>query len=331
VIFFMYFKAMNKSTALCAIACAAVFTMPFAEVLDNAAITGFQLLEEPVNPVAIAMGSAGTALPSRGFAYYNPALPSLSRAPYVSVEYAGYPAGDYSHPQFETAWPFKKWFAGVSLQTQSIDDITSTDYFGRIGSEFSAQTTHAAVAAGFTKGHFSAGLSLNGVQERIAEYSGYAVTAGVGAVFSAYPGKLIFGISAIHAVGSTTGMLDTSLTWGEGARLPKTGRAGVSWTDTIKKFGYSAAVDAVFRNADRRIMVPVGIEIRPFEQVAIRAGKRFNHDTELFNIGAGLNIQPLSFDFSYTVPKLVAEIEPKWCISLTYMLKERITRRATKV
>jgi hypothetical protein len=315
-----------RTTNICSILLAGlVFQALPSEVLHNAGLTGFQLLEEPVNPVSIAMGSAGTALPSRAFAYYNPALPALSRAPYICVEYGGNPTADFSHPQFETAWPFSKWFAGFSLQTGTIDDIIGTDEFGAIGSTFAAQTTHGAITAGFTKNKVSVGLCLNGVQERIGEYVGYAVTFSAGAVYCPIPGKLVFGLSAMHGTGSTTSMLDTVADWGTGARLPKTGRFGASWTDSIKSVGYTVVIDAVFRNSDRRIMIPAGIEIRPFEQVAIRAGKRFNHDTELFNFGGGLTIDPLTLDVSFIVPKLVDDIEIKPQFSITYMLKNRIT------
>ncbi|MBD3392969.1 MAG: hypothetical protein GF418_12760 [Chitinivibrionales bacterium] len=302
-------------------------TPGLAAVRANAANVGFQLLEEPVNPVLIGMGSAGTAVPSRGFAYYNPALPALAGRPYVSLEYGGHPAGDLRSPLFETAWPFQKWFIGASAFTAAVDGIISTDWFGRINenAEFSWQTTHLALTVGRIRSNrFAIGVCLNGVQERLAEYVSYGLSASAGAVASPLPGKLTIGLSAFH-LGTATSMLDTALDWGEGARFPKSGRLGVAWIDTLKTIGYSAALDIVFRNADKRIMVPAGIEIRPIEQVALRIGKRFNHDTEILNLGAGLDIAPLSGDFSFVIPKLVDDVELKYRVAVTYTLKKKIS------
>ncbi len=312
----------NRFAAAAAGLVAVLCAVAAADVRTNAANVGFQLLEEPINPMLLGMGSAGTANASRGFSYYNPALPALLEKPYLSVEYGRYSAGDLQRGHFETAWPFAKWFVGASAHTEAIDDIISTDYFGRVSPNetFSSQLTTIALDAGLVRGHFALGLCLNGTQERIAEYRAYALSASAGVVYSPIPRKLVFGLSAFH-LGMSTSMIDTTYDWGEGARLPKTGRFGVAWTDTIKGIGYTAVADVVFRNADLRVMVPVGVEVRFLEQVAVRIGKRINHDTEILNLGAGLSLPPLSCDVSFVIPKLVEDAELKWLLAITYTLK----------
>jgi hypothetical protein len=295
----------------------------FSKPRDNAANVGFQLLEEPVNPVLLGMGSAGAGMPSRGFAYYNPALPALQPAPYFTVEFGGYPAGDLRTPLFETAWPFDKFFFGLSIFTAAVDDIHIVDPFGDVVADayFSWQTTDIALSLGLKRADvFGAGLCVSGIQERIHEYEAYALSVSAGVIYSPIARKLTLGFSAFH-LGTTTSMGDTTLDWGEGARLPKSARFGISWIDTIKTIGYAVAADVVFRNADKRVMVPVGLEINPFKQVFLRAGKRINHDTELFNLGCGVDIAPLSCDASFVIPRLVEDTELKWRVGITYTLK----------
>ena len=45
----------------------------------------YNFLEEAVNPRAMAMGSAGTALGAGGFSFYNPASMALRRSPFISL------------------------------------------------------------------------------------------------------------------------------------------------------------------------------------------------------------------------------------------------------
>jgi hypothetical protein len=112
----------------------------------------------------------------------------------------------------------------------------------------------------------------------------------------------------------------------------------VAWTDTLKDFPYTITMDVVYRNVydrDRsfkrniqdRFTVPFGVEVKLLPPLAIRMGKRFNHPTEAFNFGIGLNSESLLVDASFVIPKLVDDVELKWLTSITYKLE---TRRKNK-
>lgn len=285
--------------------------------------TGFHFLQEPLNPRAIGMGSAATAVAGRGFAHYNPALPGLMNHDHVAADYGLYPRADLTRGAFESARIGETWFGAATFNSFSVDDIVSADERGiKQDLPVSWQQSILSLAAGMRRGDIAAAVCVNGGQDRIKSSVSYALTASVGALAWLWPGKLSLGAAALH-VGRSTPMLggDTWETFGEGSELPLSGRGGVAWIDTLRGVGYTAACDVTYRRSDGRITVPVGIEVRPLPPLALRMGKRINHDTELLGFGMGLSAGPLAFDLGFSLPKLVSDVELKWLAGLTYRLR----------
>ncbi len=309
----LLFPALTFALVLCA----------HAEIKKNVAYPGFQLLEEPVSPRHLAMGSAGTAGNGSGFAYYNPAMPFLNTQRYLTAEYGRSP-GDLQRAHFETAIPFSSWYIAAAIHTETISDIFGTSFDGNLPEyniPFSSQLSNVSIGLGYIKNDLlSVALSLSGIQERIEKEYAYAASISAGLAYKLIPDKFHVGLAAFH-LGKATSFLDSTMDWGEGSALPMSGRLGVSWQDTLKMIPYTFQGDIVFRNADKRVMVPVGLEVRPIQPLALRIGKRLNHDTEIFNIGCGIDISPLSADVSFVIPKLRSDTELKWLVGVTYTLK----------
>ncbi len=313
------------------------------KVKEDAANTGFQLLEEPVNPRFIAMGTAGTALSGSGFSYYNPALPFLIKETYFTIEYGQYPQGDLQRGHFEVSIPVKNWFFCFSPRSESVNDIYRTYWEGKppnLDAPTSAQLTHIALDIGYSQWeNFAFALSVNGIQDRIFDYYAYALSVSAGAVYIAIPEHLIFGFSVLH-LGTTTSFLDTTMNWSEGESLPVNSRLGVSWTDMLKSISYTVSLDIVYRNVrdtenpytryiQNRFTVPVGLEIKPIDQLSIRMGKRINMPTEIIDFGAGLNLYPFAVDISFVIPKLMDDTEIKWLTSISCFLRRKSTSNMT--
>ncbi|MBD3316098.1 MAG: hypothetical protein GF344_09945 [Chitinivibrionales bacterium] len=308
-----------------------------AGVRKGAADVGFQLLEEPVNPAAIGMGTAGTALPGKGFHYYNPALPFLDGNRYASLEYGLYPAGDLQRGHIEASWPIKRFFIAAAFHSESIRDIFRSTPDGMLDdtNPFSAQLSMFSLDVGYVwYERIAAAIALGGVHDRIETNAAFAWALSFGGAFKVIPGKLNVGLALINPQAEidregenplrvfwgSTNYLDTTNEWDSGARMPMTFRTGGFWTDTIRALPYSAAMDVVYRGVDGRIMVPVGVEVRPVAPLAVRMGKRFGHDSEVLNLGVGLSLEPVAFDMAFSIPKLVNDAELKWLISVSYDL-----------
>jgi hypothetical protein len=108
--------------------------------------------------------------------------------------------------------------------------------------------------------------------------------------------------------------------WGEGAVVNRAGRVGVAWRDTLKVVPYAAALDVVYNDALENVTVPVGLEVWPLKMLAVRLGKRFNHDTDLINFGLGLSLAVIRADVSFVITRFVDDAGLKWQVGLAYML-----------
>jgi hypothetical protein len=307
---------MHELRVLAALLAAAALRLPVAAAGYDA---GFQMIEEPVDPRAIAMGAAGTALDTRGFFYYNPAQPALGSANYLSFEY-GQQSGDVRRAMVEGGWNFQKWYLAAGVPTTSISDIQAADEHGTLPLYFSSQTTMVALAGGVVWKGLAVGLALHGMQDRIDVYAGYALSVSAGAAYWILPGRLSVGAAGFYPRFLTTSRGMLSEEWGEGAIVNRSGRLGVAWRDSIRSIGYAAALDIVYNDALENITVPVGLEVRPVRMLAVRLGKRFNHDTDKFSFGLGFRLPPVSADVSFVVTRWVEDTGLKWLFSLAYSL-----------
>jgi len=312
-------KTMRMTTipGMAAFAVAAALCLPQPAPAEGYGV-GFQMAEEPVGARLTGMGAAGTAMPGAGFSYYNPALPLLPDGRYLTLEY-GRLYGDVSQALVESAWRFSGWHVAAAFPTARISNIIPADERGPdYDLPFSSQFTMLAVSAGYGRGPFGAAVCLNGMQDRIETRTGYALTGSAGATLWVIPSKLSVGGAGFFAktLTATRGMLDG----GEGARPPRTARLGAAWRDSLRTVPYAAALDVVYAHDLRAFYVPVGVEVWPLRMLALRAGKRINHDTELFSFGCGLKFAPVACDAGFVVSRFVDDAGFKWLIGLTYLV-----------
>jgi len=175
------------------------------------------------------------------------------------------------------------------------------------------------IGAGVIRYRFALGIGANGIQERIGTFTASALSVSAGIGYKVIPGKLNIGAAGFNQ-GYSTGFMDSSAVW-RNYGLPRVGRFGAGWSDTLKGvLPYTAAVDVVYRDEDKRIMVPLGVEVWPIQYLALRAGACINQGTELFNAGIGLRWSNFNFDAAFVTSRLVTDYEVKPLFGLTYYL-----------
>jgi hypothetical protein len=297
---------------------------------EEASMAGFQFLDYPPSVRQIGLGFAGTALGGSGFAGYNPASPMLTDRPYLNIGYAPLPA-EYTIASCEGAWTFSNMFVGANFTNHFIGGIIPADF--NDGPNYNVPGSYDgsafSVCFGFKREDLGLGLAVTGLQERIVSYTSYGICVSAGLAYWLVPQKLTLGAAVLN-VGTTTGGLDDTRFFGEGAPLPRSGRAGAAYSDTLFRIAYTVTGDVVYRDVGNkvtsasqifnRMTVPVGIEAWPTQYVALRVGKRFNYETELFSFGGGLRFAMLSFDLAFTLTSLVSDLEVDPYLSLTYTL-----------
>jgi hypothetical protein len=302
----------------------------FARAKGNAF---YEFLEDPINSRSIGMGTAGTAVSdNRGFTFYNPALPSINKRPYLSFDY-NRQYEDLGRGQAEFAWISENWFFDIGFLSQSSGDFEVSDEQGvKEGVTGTSQSSQGTIGGGFRKSNYSFGITLSGVQDKIFNSVSYGVLGSAGAVFNIIPEKLYGGLAILN-IGRNSSFLDTTHSL-HSDNLPLTYRAGVSWSDKFRvKYPYTVAADVVYSKNYQKVMIPVGVEFWLLPAFALRAGKRFNFDEDLFSLGTGLRLENIGFDAAFTPTRIQSEVGVKWSMGITYYLsspKKKIEKPVNK-
>jgi hypothetical protein len=338
-------KTMKSQSFFCLVALGvlALISRAYPAVDSTAGNSGFQYLDVPPSPRQIAMGWTGTALGENGFAYYNPASPAIDKTSFLSVGYAPMP-GDYSIAHAQGLCMISSFFIGASITNHVVSGIYPTDFNKDpdYNTPFSYDGTQLSVNAGYISNRLGIGLTLNGLQEQIGTSAAYGISASLGLVY-ALSRTITIGAAGLH-LGTSTGFTDDTKKFGQGYALPRSGRAGIAWCDTLFRLPFTATGDIVYRDVGlrgtplssrlNRVSVPLGLEVRPTSYVAVRLGKRFFDDAELMTFGAGLHWSMLTFDFAIALATLVSDVQVEPFFSLSYALespKVKTPPAATKI
>jgi hypothetical protein len=76
----------------------------------------------------------------------------------------------------------------------------------------------------------------------------------------------------------------------------------------------------VYSKNYQKLMVPVGVEFWLLPALALRVGKRFNFDSDLFSLGIGLRLENIGFDAAFTPTRVVSDVGVKGSMGLIYYL-----------
>jgi hypothetical protein len=282
---------------------------------------GFLMLEEPVNPRNVAMGSAGAALGGAGFRYYNPVLPFFSASSYVTGEIGQLPDG-VSKGGFEIAVVSPEWFSGMSFQTNSVDYQTSDEHGP--GTTALSGTTFGALTSGhIIRDNFALGIGINIAEDRIWVASRYmAVALSVGAGYKLIDGRLNLGAAWLNGLAWSRGYGDNPFEWHSG-QVPMFVRGGAVWADRIKSLPYTIAADVVYSDEDGTFTAPVGVEVKVLPYVNLRAGKRIGWENEIMSFGIGFNMDKISFDAAFVPTVFVSDYGIKWSMGFGYALGKK--------
>jgi hypothetical protein len=297
---------------------------------QEASMSGFQFLDFLPSPRQAAMGYAGTALGGPGFGTYNPASPALDEHAHLNLGYAPLPS-DVSLTFCEGAWSFLNMFAAASFTNQFISGIIPADFVNGPNYNLPGSYNGAVLSLdfGYKGERLGLGLAINGMQERIVSYTSYGISVSAGLTYRLIPDRLTLGVAVLQ-LGSTSDALAGPQSFGQGYPLPRSGRAGLVYSDKLFDMGFSVDGDVVYRDVGlkvssisqiaNRVMVPFGAEIRPNDYISVRLGKRFNDETNIVTFGAGVKFAVLSFDMACAITSLVSDIEFDPYLALTYTL-----------
>jgi hypothetical protein len=140
--------------------------------------------------------------------------------------------------------------------------------------------------------NLSIGLAVKPVLERLADHSARTVTADLGVI--ADLGQFSVGAQLANLRGSLTFVNDR-------VSLPRTLRVGVAY----RSLGTGSLISlGGARESDGRYAVCSGVEYRYSHNLTLRAGYGSSlgeqgSASEGFSFGAGLNINPIAFDYSF--------------------------------
>jgi len=292
----------------------------------RAEFTYFDYVNEPLNPRLTALGGAGTALSSGGFAYYNPAGAAFADESFIALDF-GRQWGDLSRGSVESAWIFEKWFIGGTFLGRTLD-YPLADETGMLPGSGSSQESMFSLFTGIKKSRYALGIAGNALPHFIAGENAFAMSASAGFSGVIIPEKLTVGAAVLHAGRLHRGFYSSSFS-AHSDSMSTTVRAGVALRDTVMEtLPVVFTVDGVFEKGENRVLVPVGIEFRPVAPIALRVGKRFNHLTDQVSFGIGLSWENIAFDAAFVSTDFNNTTEMKWLMGMRYSLPG--TRRTAK-
>jgi len=285
---------------------------------------GFLLVEKPADATSLALSGGGSATAGDGFSLLNPAQVFFNQASSVSVT-TGASGGDLR--QGSVVWHVYQptWFISLALPTYVITDLTATDIRGQAsGINFNTQFTSLSVAGGFIKPRYAVGISLTGIEDRIGSQAAYAMSASIGLSAEVIEKHLYIALAAFHQ-GTTRGFLPQTNEWGKGDELPRSARLGIRSDFSLGSFEASGIADVVYRHDNRRIMqrritVPLGIEVHFNSYISSRLAVALFHDTRRFSFGGTVRHNQFYSDFGVAISRFQSSTEPTWLVSLGYSL-----------
>jgi len=299
---------------------------------DTSAAAAFAFLEYPVVPRLTAMADAGTGAAAGGFAFVNPAQIALAGNRYISAGYAPMP-GDFTASFAEGVVDAGNYSLGVNVSNYLIDGIVPSTEQGAnytVG-DGSYGFSFVSLSVARKSNTTSLALMATGMQERIVSSTRYGYSLSAGATYILLPGRLSLGAAAQHLISTMTAFTYGSDETGSVESIPRTIRVGAGYADTVKNLPLQVNCDIVYRDKGTgasRLTVPIGVEVRPTDYIALRLGKRFNFETEIVNFGAGIHLSPLTFDFAVVVSNLQNDIEYRPMFSLTYSLPSLAAKKS---
>lgn len=278
----------------------------------------FDYVQEPTNPRLVALGSAGTALASGGFAYYNPAGAAFADRSFIALDF-GRQWGDLSRGSVESAWIFEKWFIGGTFLGRTID-YPLADETGMLPGPGSEQASMFSLFTGIKKSRYAIGIAGNALPHFIGGENAFAMSASAGVSGVIIPDRLTVGAAVLQAGRLHRGFYSSSFSAHRDS-MATTVRAGAALCDTIMEtLPVLLTVDGVYEKGENRVLIPVGIEFRPVPPIALRVGKRFNHLTDKVSFGIGLSWDNVAFDAAFVSTDFEGTSEMKWLMGIKYAL-----------
>ncbi len=299
-----------------------VFAINVQAQTDRTGTTGANFLKLGTDARSMGMGDAVTSLPGNIMsAYWNPAAIDFQNN-HIGLMHHVYLQGIFQDYVgfFQTAAP--KFGFGVSfnyLNAGTFDQTIKTgpNQFEKQGT-FTAWNYYLSLTSVYSiDSTLQIGMSMKGIQEKIADYQGSAFAMDLGIWYGLK--KLNFGL-AIRNLGSGIQLKE------ERFDLPIIFNGGISFTHQW----FTVTLD-LHKPIDNIMQPKLGVEFRPFPVLSLRGGYRFGYlkndlgGSAGLSLGLGIHYDQFSFDYAYNPLGLLGQSHR---ISLIYSFSKKSVKES---
>ncbi|MGM0443525.1 MAG: hypothetical protein ACQEQV_04995 [Fibrobacterota bacterium] len=293
--------------------------------------SGFQFIRNAEGPQRMALGGAGTALPTGYARFVNPALYGGDSLFTVSLFAGNSSFKDTRLSAGEFRWSWEEYFFGLSFLNNTVEDIGITEELQtEAPSRFSSwQSSDISLTAGVRRNdYFRWAMSFGAAFEQFYGYSARAFIFNAGGLLTLADERLRIGASVLNT-GRTAGFLTDESGLEEGENLPVTFRGGVSYDFNPRGVQITPAVDLVYYHiydstedaADHiedRVFMPLGIEVSPLDWLTLRTGRDFGRSTDVVSFGFSLTSGAFTSDAGFELVDYDETTVLEWRAGLTF-------------
>ncbi|MCL2063942.1 MAG: PorV/PorQ family protein [Candidatus Cloacimonetes bacterium] len=265
-----------------------------AKVDSNAGEYGFQFLKIPVSPELAGMGNAGDMLNNSPLAiFHSPVAFNWQRGAFVAASQTN-------------------WFVGTNMYNLAYRNVGLTRSFGfgvvymdhgtfdrreengtLIGNYYPMDMRVTGNYAFRLTPNINIGANANILYEKIDTSSSLAFTADLGYVFYTPIANTTFDFSVKNIGGSTK--MDE-----ENIDIPIIVDGGIS-TGFIPNeiVGFYPSLKVSYMRDHDNLLPALGLQMKLYDMLFIRAGYKFNYNEENLSAGFGLHYRNVKFDYSF--------------------------------
>jgi hypothetical protein len=263
---------------------------------SSAGTSGGTVLQIPVGARAIGMGEAYVAqADDLGGLYWNPASLGMISQSQASFMYNPL-FNDMTYQNASVAVSMENGGIGAGVSYLSYGQIDGFDAAGDPAGDVEANSAVATLGGAWLGNNWTAGFSLKGVQETLADVkaTGFAADAGTTLI---YPKEVLGGTLRAAAVVRNLGSGLKFISQTD--PFPRDWRVGFAGVQMLKKKLNLSLDYGQERKSDGAVYM--GAEYWPFPYVALRTGYAgANRESEGLRAGAGLRVKNVSFDYAYS-------------------------------
>jgi hypothetical protein len=260
---------------------------------DISSDRGFQFLKIPTATALAGMGNTGEMSVNTPMSvFHHPAAFEWQRGKHVAFSQSAWLVDTNIFTiAYRNIW-FDRGF-GLGIKYADYGAFEKRDDVGTLSGHYYPLDL-STVANYFIKINpdFIAGANVNLIYEKIESASAVAFSTDFGLVYLTPIRDTSIDIALKH-IGSSSKM-DL-----EKIKLPITGELGMATAFKYDDFEIHPALKFVYMQDQDDILPAIGVNVKLFDILSLRAGYKFNYNEEDFSTGIGINYRNFSIDYSF--------------------------------